>query len=96
MGIRLNEYDEMTPYQLKLCALDYNERKVAEHEEKITLAYMQAYWTIQWLGKKKPQSLEKILGKEKTKKEMTDEQMLEQVKKLNAIFGGTTSKEEVK
>jgi len=48
-------------------------------------------WTIQWLGKRHqhPRPLKEILnniGKEK--KVMTDEQMLEKVKALNALFGG--------
>ena len=49
-------------------------------------------WTIQWLGKKSqhPRPLKEILDNlYKEKKVMTDSQMLNQVKVLNAIFGGT-------
>ena len=49
-------------------------------------------WTIQWLGKKSdhPKPLQEILdGLYKEKKVMTDEQMLNQVKLLNKLFGGS-------
>lgn len=52
---------------------------------------MNAMWTIQWLGKKSqhPKPLEEILNSNgREKKEMTDEEMLAQVKMLNAMFGG--------
>lgn len=46
----------------------------------------QAYLISRWVWQKKV-DIEKILNTEK-KKAMTDEQMLEKVKALNAIFGG--------
>lgn len=67
------------------------ERKENEAEEKLTLAYLNAMWTIQFLGGKKPPKLEDYLKKSK-KKEMTDEDMLNQVKLLNNLFGGETIK----
>lgn len=79
----------MTPYELNIYAKSYSKRKLEEAKEKITLAYLNSRWTIQWLGKKKPKQLKEILdsiGKEK--KVMTDEQMLKQVKLLNMLFGG--------
>lgn len=77
----------MTPYQLTLHAKVYGEKREEENKEKITLAYINAMWTYQWFGKKKPESLEKIINN-KPKEAMTDEAMLERVKVLNAIFGG--------
>lgn len=47
----------------------------------------QAYLISRWVWQKKV-DIEKILNTEKRKKAMTDEQMLEKVKALNAIFGG--------
>lgn len=44
-------------------------------------------WTIQFIGKKKP-DIKKILNKKETKNIMTDEEMLNQIKALNAMFGG--------
>jgi len=60
-------------------------------KDKITVAYLNSMWTIQWLGKRhqQPRPLKEILaniGKEK--REMTDEEMFERVKALNALFGG--------
>lgn len=61
-------------------------------KERISLAYINAMWTIQWLGKKSshPKPLKEILEKigNQEKKEMTAEQMLAKAKMLNAAFGG--------
>ena len=69
----------------------YSEKKKEESKEKLTLAYINAMWTVQWLGKKSnhPRPLKEILKSiDKDKKQMTDEQMLAKVKILNALFGG--------
>lgn len=63
----------------------YAKKREEEAEEKLTLAYINAMWTIQFLGKNKPK-LDDILKKHK--KEMTDEEMLNQIKLLNNILGG--------
>ncbi|MDD3892681.1 MAG: hypothetical protein PHE03_10325 [Bacteroidales bacterium] len=91
IGISITDFWEMTPSELNIYAKAYAENKKQEYEEQISLAYINAMWTIQWLGKKhqQPRPLKEILdsiGKEK--RVMTDEQMLEQVKVLNALFGG--------
>ena len=52
---------------------------------------MTALWTAQWFSKRKPKPLDEILGI-KPKKEMSDEEMLAQVRNLNAIFGGEVVK----
>lgn len=66
----------------------FNRKKEQEAEEKITLAWLNARWTIQWLGKKNqhPPTLEKLLNKEP--KQMDPQDMLAEVKRLNAMFGG--------
>lgn len=88
-----SEFWEITPYELQLKAEKYYEKKKNRYKDEITLFYLNAYWTIQWLGKNKPRPLEKILkGLDKEKKVMTDEQMLNQVKMLNKIFGGDVIK----
>ena len=81
----------MTPHELNIYAQIYSEKQQEEMKEKITLAYLNSMWTIQWLGKRhqQPKPLKEILkniGREK--KKMTDEQMFNQVKVLNTIFGG--------
>lgn len=87
----MTEFWEITPYELFLKIDAYLKRKTERTKEQITLAYLNAMWTIQWLGKRhqRPRPLKEILasiGKEK--KEMTDEQMFEVVKALNSLFGG--------
>ncbi len=81
----------MTPRELNITAKAYQKRKIEEFKEEITIAYLNSYWTIAWLGKRhqQPRPLKEILnsiGRER--KIMTDEQMLERVKALNAILGG--------
>lgn len=90
-GVSPLEFWELTPYELSLIIKAYVKRKEEESKERISLAYINAMWTIQWLGKKSnhPKPLKEILdsiGKEK--KVMTDEQMLAVVKSLNAALGG--------
>lgn len=62
----------------------YNENKKIEQEEKIVLTYLGAYWQ----RVNKLPSINEVLGKNKPKKEMTPEEMLEKIKQLNAAFGG--------
>lgn len=67
----------------------YSEKKKEESKEKLTLAYINSMWTVQWLGKKSnhPRPLKEIL-ESIDKKQMSDEDMFEKVKALNALFGG--------
>jgi hypothetical protein len=86
MGISISEYDEMTPYELSLFARIYNEKQKNEQEDKLTLVWLGEHWH----RIKKLPSLNEALGKkDKPKKQMTDNEMLEVVKKLNAKFGGS-------
>ena len=87
-GISPLEFWELTPLELGYVVKAYAKKKEEESKEKITLAYINAMWTIQWLGKKKPKSLDEILNGNKKKKVMEDDEMLAVVKNLNAIFGG--------
>ena len=80
------EFWEYTPFELSLVLEGYKARKEQEAEEKLTLAYINSAWTIQFMGKNKPK-LEKYL-KKKPKKAMTDIEMLNQVKALNNLLGG--------
>lgn len=88
VGIPISEFWEMTPLELNLVAKHYFEKEKREHEERVILAYLNAAWTIQWLGKKKdhPKPLSQILGKKE--KAMTDDEMFQQVKLLNKVFKG--------
>lgn len=86
MGISISDYDEMTPYELSLFARIYNEKQQRDNEEKLTLVWLGEYWH----RVKKLPSLNEALGKkDEPKKQMTDDEMLEMVRKLNAKFGGS-------
>jgi hypothetical protein len=76
----------MTPHELYLYAQVFNEKHKQEIEDRIALTYLGAAWQ----RSEKLPSLESILNKQEEKKKMTNEEMLEEVKKLNAAFGGTT------
>lgn len=91
VDVPMSEFWDMTPYELNLTANTYYEKQKQEYKDKVELAYVNAMWTIQWLGKRsqQPKPLNKILDDlYKEKKVMTDEEMLTQVKMLNSMFGG--------
>lgn len=88
IGLSITEYNDITPYELILYIQAYNERMSLDHKERITAAYLTAYW-----GRvKKMPELKKILGEDKPNNQ-TPEQMLAVVRQLNAAFGGTEKKE---
>lgn len=84
----------MTVYELNLVANNYYENKKQDYEDKLSLEYYNAKWTIQWLGKKAEQPeplgtiLDNLYKENKENKVMSDLEMLEQVKALNRMFGG--------
>lgn len=73
----------MTPAELNIWARGYSQRKEVEAKESI----FQAYLISRWVWQKKI-NIEKILDAKRKKRIMTDEQMLNQIKTLNAVFGG--------
>jgi hypothetical protein len=78
----------MTPYELRLHILNFNEKLKTDQEEKMVLAYLGAYWN----RVKKMPSLNEILNKNQPKKTQTDEEMLKVVHSLNTMFGGEVVK----
>lgn len=97
LGIPLEEYEEMSPRQLEIRKKAYQETKKIEAEEYLTklknekaLLVQQALLISRWVWAKKitQKDIDKALGEKKTQKNMTNEQMLAQVKMLNAMFGG--------
>lgn len=79
----------MTPHELIIYARAYQERIELEHEEVIVGAYLTAMWAAQWIaGKKKPDSLDKILKKRNKRERMSDEEMYRKVIVLHKAFGG--------
>lgn len=89
-GISALEFWELTPVEIHCVVEGYLQSQKELQEQQLTLAYVQALWTAQWFGKRKPKSLESILEKTRCrkKKPMSAEDMLEKVKQLNAMFGG--------
>lgn len=87
--IPVSEFWEMAPNELNLYANIYFGKQKQNFKDRLTLEYYNSMWTIQWLGKKHPDPLSKILDSLfKEKKIMTDEEMLQHVKVLNKLFGG--------
>lgn len=84
VGISLREYDEITPHELNLYIEEYNLRKQEESEIRLVQAYLGAYWQ----RVKKMPSLQSVLKDMKPRKTQTDEQMLAQIKAINAAMGG--------
>jgi hypothetical protein len=83
----------MTPRELNLCIYAYKEKQKVELEEKLTVSYFGALW--QRVDKLSIDNLKDVLKKlegdqSEQKKKMTPEEMLNEVKKLNATFGGIT------
>ena len=87
IGIRIQDYEEMTPYELGLHVKSFNKRLETEHKDKLTLTWLGAVWQR---AKEMP-SLEEVIGKQPIKeKKMSSEHMLNMVKVMNTAFGGTT------
>ncbi len=76
----------MTPRQLHMAVDEHVKRKQVERKESI----FQAYLISRWVWQKKV-DIKKILQIGEKKKSMTDDEMLERVKALNAVFGGTVN-----
>ncbi|MFB7142672.1 hypothetical protein ACFCYN_23985 [Gottfriedia sp. NPDC056225] len=87
IGIGVQEYDYMTPYELGLHIKSFNKRMETEQKDKLTLTWLGANWQR---AKEMP-SLEQVIGKQPIKqKKMSSEHMLNMVKVMNAAFEGTT------
>ena len=94
IGITISEFWEITPYELSIAVRGFCKRKEREAEEysakykqqQKDLIY-QAYLISRWVWAKKV-DIEKILNVKPKQKNMSDEEMLAQVKALNTLFGG--------
>jgi hypothetical protein len=73
----------MTPYELSIHIEAFAKKREMEQEERMTLVWMGEY--LHRVEKLPP--LKEILGKKDD--EMTDDEMLDTVKQLNSLFGGT-------
>lgn len=75
----------MTPRVYFAYLQAYNEKMKQEQDEKLILTYLGAYWQ----RVKTMPDLKKLLGQEQPTKEQSAADMLAEVKRINAAFGGT-------
>jgi hypothetical protein len=85
--IKVLEFWELTPKEILLSISAYNERQKQKQEDALTLVYLNNAWNP-YRTKRLP-DLKKILGNEDKKEEMTNEEMFEEIKKMNSLMGGT-------
>ena len=90
IDMSITEFWEITPHELNIRAKGYAKRQ--EQQQKLTI--YQAYLFSRWVWAKKI-DIKKYLGENKPKRRMTDEEMLAQVRALNAIFGGEVVKRQL-
>lgn len=83
IGVPITEFWEITPFELNVAAKGYARRQ----EQKQKQSIYQAYLISRWVWAKKI-DIKKFLGDQKPKRRMTDQEMLERVKQLNALLGG--------
>lgn len=90
VGLSIEQFDYMTPYELSLYIEAVFERQEAETKEKLTMVWLGEYYHRTKRLPKLKDELKKISGD--TKKSMSPDEMLETVKRLNTQFGGVTIK----
>ena len=87
IGIPINDFWHMEPYELNIYADAYKKRREIDNEYTYNLCILQAFLTSRWVWKKRV-DIEKHLTIEKQENNMTDSEMLAKVKALNALMGG--------
>jgi hypothetical protein len=80
----------MTPYEFALHVEAFQENKEQESAEKLTLVWLGEYYHRTKRLPSLKSELKKISGE--ANKVMSDNEMLEMVKRLNKQFGGTVKK----
>lgn len=88
IGIGPLEFWELTPRELGVLVSAHLEKAKRDHEERLLIAYLGAYWQ----RIKKMPSIKEVLKQSGTAepKQKTPEQLLEQVKRMNEALGGQT------
>lgn len=90
----MSEFWELTPLELRVILRNHQKKLELDNKNRTNLAIAQAWMTANWYRAKRMPDLDKVLTKDKTEqKQMTDEQMLNQIKALNAMFGGAVNKD---
>lgn len=89
IGLSIAEFDYITPYELMIHLEAFQEGQQNDLQERLTLVWLGEYYhRLKRLPKIKDE-LKKLMPNDQA---MTDEEMLEMVKTLNAQFGGTFEK----
>lgn len=81
IGISIKDFWEMTPFELFIYIESFEDKEKERSKELI----IQAYYTEAFARMKKLPKLKDLL---KEKKKQSNEEMLEAVKRLNAMMGG--------
>ena len=88
IGLSIQEYNEMTPYELNIHAEIFEEKQRFEQEERLSLVWMGEYFH----RVEKMPTLNELLGKKEETKVMSAEEMLANVMQLNSAMDGTVKK----
>ncbi len=88
IGISITGFWQITPFELNIAAKGYAKRFEMENEASIKNGIYQAYLISRFVWQKEV-DIKKYLNSKEKKKPMTNEEMLQRVKALNALFGGT-------
>lgn len=83
----MKEFDYLTPYELALIVETRFEKEESELKERLTLVWLGEYYHRTKRLPRIKDELKKISGE--NQKVMSDDEMLETVKRLNKQFGGT-------
>lgn len=86
VGISLSEYNELTPHELNLIVDVYGEKKQAEYEQDVLIAYIGEWFHRQESLNK--DAYDTWTNKTEQKNQMSDMEMFINVQQLNAMFGG--------
>lgn len=86
IGLSYTEFWQMTPFEFEIAKKAYNKQNIDKYNSNMTTAYYSAYFN----RTDKMQKLEDyIIKEEQPLEEMSDEQLMNQIKMLNAMLGGT-------
>lgn len=88
IGLSRSEWEDMTPREITIWAHAFSDRRRAEKRSAEVRIYNLAALTRGMIWGKQAPSFESVFPDRTSKKAMSDEAMLAQVKRLNALLGG--------
>ena len=90
IGISYAEFWQLTPYEIEIAKKAYNKRQIEKYNSNVILANQTAFFSMsQKLKWNEWQNYIIKDNKNEQQIEMTDEQLLNQIKTLNAVLGGS-------